>query len=105
MLEDRWPDEPDEPFADTYGEPDVEPDADDPSFGVDVPDESAADPELRRVFWSLVVTINLGLFAASLGLMLVGFRGRWTTGGSVFLLGVATLVWAWWKYRTRGTAA
>lgn len=109
MPKDRWPDEPDEPFTDRYGEPDVEPDVEedpeeDLEFGIDIPDESDADPELFREFWSLVATINLGLFAASLGLMLVAFRGQWTTGGGVFILGAISLVYAWWKYRNRSTS-
>lgn len=107
MPEDPWPDEPDEPFADKYGEPDVEPDvgaAPEEELNFDIPDERDVDPELFREFWSLVATINLGLFAASLGLMLVAFRGQWAIGGGVFLLGAVSLTWAWWRYRNRSTA-
>lgn len=107
MPTDPWPDEPDDPFADKYGEPDVEPDIEaevEEQLGVDIPDESEADPELFREFWSLVATINLGLFATSLGLLLVAFRGQWTVGGGVFLLGAASLAWAWWRYQNRSTA-
>lgn len=88
-----WPDEPDEPFTEKYGEPNLA------DLTPDPPDGSEVDDELFRAFWGLVVTINLGLFAAALGLMLVGFRGQWQLGGGVFLLGVAALAWAGVKYR------
>ena len=101
MLGDPWPEEPDEPLVEKYGEPDAEPDVEpDPEeLAPDLPDESEVDPKLFRTFWSLVATINLGLFAAALGPMLVGFRGQWRTGGAVFLLGAGALAWAWYRYR------
>lgn len=101
MIGDPWPEEPDEPLVDRYDEPDTEPDPepDLDELTPDVPDESEADPELFRTFWSLVATINLGLFAAALGLMLIGFRGQWQTGGAVFLLGAGALAWAYYRYR------
>lgn len=102
---DQWPDEPDEPT--NPGEKYLnrfDPEADDePEPEVDlapsVPDETDAPEGLFRAFWSLVATINLGLFAASLGLMLMGFRGDVRNGGAVFLLGVAALAYAGYKYR------
>lgn len=101
---DPWPDEPDEPenpgdkylhrFDGEAEEPDPEAD-----LSPDIPDESNVSEGLFRAFWGLVATINLGLFAASLGLMLVVFRGQLREGGAVFLLGVAALAYAGWKYR------
>jgi hypothetical protein len=98
---DPWPDEPDEPehpgqkYLDRFDESDPEedlvPEPPEPEGGV--PDD------LARAFWSLVATINLGVFAASLGLMLIGFRGELVRGGAVFLLGVASLAYAGVKYR------
>jgi hypothetical protein len=103
---DPWPDEPDEPtnpgekYLHRYdGEaeaPEPDPEAD---LAPDIPDEGSAPEGLFRAFWGLVATINLGLFAASLGLMLVAFRGQLREGGAVFLLGVAALAYAGWKYR------
>jgi len=102
---DPWPAEPDEPenpgqkYLDRFdpesdGEPDPESD-----LAPDIPDESDVPEGLFRAFWSLVATINLGLFAASLGLMLVAFRGQLREGGAVFLLGAAALAYAGYRYR------
>ena len=55
--------------------------------------------ELALAFWSVVVSVNVGLFAASLGLMLVYFRGQWRLGGGVVALGVGTLAYGYLKYR------
>ena len=105
---DPWPDEPDEPsnpgekYLNRYDgeaeEPEPEPDPES-DLAPDIPDESNVPEGLFRAFWGLVATLNLGLFAAALGLMLVGFRGQWQLGGGVFLLGVAALAWAGVKYR------
>lgn len=102
---DPWPDEPDEPTNpgekylnrfDPEADDEPEPEAD---LAPSVPDETDAPEGLFRAFWSLVATINLGLFAASLGLMLMGFRGDVRNGGAVFLLGVAALAYAGYNYR------
>ena len=45
--------------------------------------------------WSFILAVFLaqaGLFAASLGLMLVGFRDQWTVGGVLFAGGLLALV-------------
>ena len=85
--------EPDEPNPEEEYAPDV------PS--VSIPDSSDADvpAELALAFWSVVVSVNVGLFAASLGLMLVYFRGQWRLGGGVVALGVGTLAYGYLKYR------
>jgi hypothetical protein len=103
---DPWPEEPDEPtnpgekYLDRFDSeaeaPEPDPETD---LAPDIPDESNVPEGLFRAFWGLVATINLGLFAASLGLMLVVFRGEYRNGGAVFLLGIAALAYAGWKYR------
>lgn len=100
------PGEPDEPFGDAYGEPEPEenpfPEYDEPSVDeltANLPDESEVDSDLFRAFWGLVATLNLGLFAVALGLLIVGFRGQYQQGGAVALLGIAALAYAGYKYR------
>ncbi len=85
--------EPDDPDPESEFAPDV------PS--VSIPDTSNADvsPELFRAFWGVVLSLNVGLFAASLGLMLVYFREQWQLGGAAFALGVGTLLYGYLKYR------
>lgn len=85
--------EPDEPDPEAKHGPDV------PS--VSIPDTSDVDvpPELARTFWSVVISANVGLFAASLGLMFIYFRGQWRLGGGLFVLGIGTLVYGYFKYR------
>lgn len=105
---DPWPEEPDEPenpgqkYLDRFdpeseGEPD--PESDLAPDVPEIPDDADVPEGLFRAFWGLVATINLGLFAASLGLMLVVFRGQLREGGAVFLLGVAALAYAGYRYR------
>lgn len=98
MFGDPWPEEPDDPFGDPGDDPGTNPEAD---LVPEIPDESDANPELFRTFWRLVATLNLAVFATSLGVMLVAFRGQWVTGGGVFLLGVGAFGWAWRAYRHR----
>lgn len=83
---------PDEPVAEQYREPateELEPDFED----VDVP------AGLARRFWGLVATINVGLLAAAVGVMVVGFQGDVRRGGAAFVLGVLTLGYAYYKYQ------
>lgn len=54
---------------------------------------------VRTAFWSLVVLLNLSIGALAVGLMLVGFRGQWGTGGAIALVGAAGLVVAVVRYR------
>jgi hypothetical protein len=108
--DDSAPDDDDDSVADILPEdpPQAETDLlpDDPSenLGPDpptVPDTSQndADPELKRRFWSLVFVFNVALFGMSLGLMLVGFEGRWQFGGSLFLVGAFAFLRGWHRYR------
>ncbi|WP_193570005.1 MULTISPECIES: hypothetical protein [Halorussus] len=66
-----------------------------------VPEFSAddADPELRRDFWSLVLLFNVALFGLSLGVMLIGFEGRWKVGGGLVTVGAFAFARGWYGYR------
>jgi hypothetical protein len=86
-------------------EADLRPDDPAANLGPDpprVPDasESDADPELKRRFWTLVLVFNVALFGTSLGLMLVGFEGRWRVGGAIFAVGAFAFLRGWRRYRT-----
>lgn len=99
MIGDPWPEEPDEPLVEKF-QPDEEGDpAEELAPAVDIDAETEVPPDLRRAFWSLVATINVGLFATSLGLMLIGFRGEWRNGGIAVLLGAGVLALAGYRYR------
>jgi len=45
------------------------------------------------------VLVHAGLFATSLGLMLVGFRGQWLVGGTLAVGGLLALSGAVVQYR------
>jgi hypothetical protein len=79
--EDAWPDEPDEfdPYSLGPGIPTVK------TSEADVP------AEVFTAFWAAVLFANVALFAISLGLMLIGFRGDWEMGGPSLLIGVVAL--------------
>lgn len=76
---------------------------------VRVPDATVSDSDgegdadvssdLLVTFWGLVVTLNLALFATSLGAMLAYFRGQLRLGGGLFVLGVVAFAYAYYKYR------
>lgn len=91
MLGDPWPEEPDEPLVERY-KPDGENVPEPPR-----PDEIPAD--VRRTFWSVAGTTNVGLLAVSLGVMLVVFRGEVVVGGGLVAVGIGALLWAYYKYR------
>lgn len=89
--DDPWPDEPEEFDPDSIG-PRVDiPEA--PSLDGDV------DSEVPETFWATVLLVNFGLFAASLGAMIVAFQGRLQLGGFVFLLGTLGLAFSYRRYR------
>ncbi|WP_128477623.1 DUF7322 domain-containing protein [Halorussus pelagicus] len=108
--DDSKPNDRDDPVADllpedpTEAETDLIPD--DPSENLapdppQVPDTSQndADPELKQQFWSLVLLFNVALFGMSLGLMLVGFEGRWQVGGALVAVGAFAFLRGWRRYR------
>lgn len=87
------PDEELGPDVPEVSAPTVEsPEAPDPA-DIDVP-ENVAGP-----FWKLVAILNLALFAASLGPMLLYFRGQVLAGTGVFLLGAGSFLYAYLLYR------
>lgn len=85
----------------------VEPDAFDPDSVEsqinipEAPDPSDNDvsPELRRTFWLIVLMVNIGLLALSLGAMFAAFRGQFRFGGSLAVLGVFALLVSYIRYR------
>ena len=79
------PDEPEEFDPDSLGpeRPDVEPDLEESVAALD-----DVDDELFRAFWGAAVFLNVAVAALSIGLMLVYFRGDWTTGGGALVVGV-----------------
>lgn len=108
----------DDPLEDPFDDPDeaeVDLRPDDPSDGLgpeipEAPDPTSAsaanlsnadvDSELEKQFWSLVLLFNVALFAMSLGLMLVGFEGRWQVGGALFAVGAFAFVRGWYRYKS-----
>ena len=85
---------PNDPTPADIDEPEAELLPDDPAagLGLEVPrapdtSQNDVDPELKKQFWKLVLLFNVALFGMSLGVMLVGFEGRWTLGGAIFLVG------------------
>ncbi|MDG5775695.1 hypothetical protein VB773_16710 [Haloarculaceae archaeon H-GB2-1] len=93
-ADDPWPDEPDEFDPESAG-----PQVDIPSVPDPSESEGSANPEVQQLFWKLVLTFNVALFALSLGPMLVAFRGQLQLGGSVFAIGAVTFVYGVAKYR------
>lgn len=89
--------QPDDP-SDDLG-PEI-PDVSDPSDSLRKFSAENADSELKKQFWSLVLLFNVALFAMSLGLMLVGFEGRWRVGGAMFAVGAFAFLRGWYGYRS-----
>lgn len=90
-VPDSTPDVPD-------STPDI-PEAPDPAARL--PDPGEAPPELRRAFVRQVVVFNVALFVTALGVMLVGFEGRFRDGGGLVAVGLATFGYGLWLYRNR----
>ncbi|WP_137286588.1 DUF7322 domain-containing protein [Halorussus salinisoli] len=62
-----------------------------------------AAPETLRAFVLLAVSVQAGLFAGALGVMLLAFRGQQTLGGALIVGGLVVLgvsVVAYRKYKT-----
>ncbi|MFC7081776.1 DUF7322 domain-containing protein [Halorussus caseinilyticus] len=82
-------------------------------FGPLSPEDEEADRDLRtglrsgapetlRAFVLLAVSVQVGLFALALGVMLVAFRGQRTLGGALAVAGLLVLglsALAYRKYR------
>ncbi|GAA0660366.1 hypothetical protein ACFQDG_15720 [Natronoarchaeum mannanilyticum] len=63
------------------------------------PPASEASEELQKMFWSVVVLLNLAILAASLGVMYIIFRGRLQLGGGLILVGLLGGLHAYRIYR------
>lgn len=50
-------------------------------------------------FITVAVLVQAGILGASLGLMLMGFRGQWVVGGVLTIGGVLALALAFVRYR------
>jgi hypothetical protein len=76
------------------------------------PDDAEADRDLKRglrgispatlrTFVVLAVLVQAGLFAGSLGVLLVAFRGQRLVGGALAVVGVSSLAVSAVLYRRR----
>ncbi|OIB56063.1 DUF7322 domain-containing protein [Natrialba sp. SSL1] len=95
----------DDPFEDPFGDDPLDDPFGDGSTGDGEADEDIAstfesiDRSTLLAFVTVGVLVHGGIFAASLGAMLVGFRGQWVVGGSLAVAGVAALVLSVGIYR------
>ena len=65
-------------------------------------DETPSPPEpVRRRFWAIVLLLNAGILAVSLGVMLAGFRGQYRDAVLLIGGGLVVLYGAYRRYRTR----
>lgn len=108
--DDSWKDPFDDPDE---AELDLRPDDPSEGLGPEIPsvrtptsenamglDDSDVSADLKKQFWSLVLIFNVALFAASLGLMLVGFEGRWRVGGALVAVGAFAFLRGWYRYKS-----
>lgn len=108
LPDERSPHEPDEPDLGP-DIPDVAPEESGSEFGPEIPTVAPPDggffgpsdtpTELLKAFWTLVVLFNVGLLGTSLGLMLLGFRGRLFLGGGLLAVGLLALSRGIYRYR------
>lgn len=57
--------------------------------------------EVRRLFWAIVVLLNIGILAVSLGVMLAGFRGQYRDAALLIGGGLVVLYSAYRRYESR----
>lgn len=88
---ENWPDEPDPPSESLGPEAPKAPDY----SNRDVP------KDVQRDFWGAVILLNIAIGGVSLGLMLIGFQGRWLFGGTLLAVGLFSGARAWRLYRDR----
>lgn len=91
---DPWPDEPSEFNPDSLGP------GSELSTGND---EYDVDGDTFRAFWGAVVMANVALFGLTVGPMLMFFRGNYTVGGLLFVVGLGSLVRTYTTYRSYQT--
>jgi hypothetical protein len=88
-----------------------DPDPEPPSLGpevpeVDVPEVKTSDSvtgdgdsETARLFWRLVVVLDVGLLALAVGPMFVYFEGDWRRGLALVAFGIVVILYAVVRYR------
>lgn len=87
------------------GDPESDPDI--PGPRVDIPEapeigEGDGSSEVVQTFWVVVLMVDIGLFATSIGVMIVVFRNQLRLGGGIFAVGVLALLFAYrhyWNYQ------
>ena len=100
----------DDPFEDPFGDDPLEDPfesdpLEDPTGGRDSGDDDLEETfsEISRstllAFVVVAVLVHAGLFGASLGVMLIGFRSQWVGGGALAIGGGLALVVAVVVYR------
>ncbi|SIR58203.1 DUF7322 domain-containing protein [Natronorubrum thiooxidans] len=97
----------DDPFDDPFGDDPLEdPFADDPIGGGDGDSGNDLEEAFSQgsrstllAFVMVAVLVHAGLFSASLGVMLIGFRSQWIVGGALAVGGVLALSLAVVGYR------
>jgi hypothetical protein len=62
-------------------------------------DPSDVDPEIRGLFWRSVLMANVAVFCLAFGPMLAFFRGQWTVGAGVVLIGLLAGLRVYHLYR------
>ncbi|SNZ13473.1 hypothetical protein SAMN06269185_2209 [Natronoarchaeum philippinense] len=94
VFDERADEEPEEP--DPEADLELGPDIPTPP---EAPPASEASEELQKMFWSVVVLLNMAILAASLGVMYIVFRGRLQLGGGLLLVGLLGGAHAYRIYR------
>ena len=89
---------------DTLWSDDDEFEPDRPGPKIDIPEtpdlsDIDASSNVAQTFWLVVVMVDIGLLAISLGIMIVVFRGQLRFGASVFAIGVLALLLGYRRYR------
>ncbi|WIV67622.1 DUF7322 domain-containing protein [Natrialbaceae archaeon AArc-T1-2] len=62
-------------------------------------DESDVPSELLKTFWATVIVVNAAVLFVSVGVMIIGFLGRFRDGGVLIVGGLALFGFAYRRYR------
>jgi hypothetical protein len=82
---------------DTLWSDDDEFEPDRPGPKIDIPEspdlsEIDTSDNVVQTFWIVVIMVDIGLFATSLGVMIIVFRGELQLGGGIFAIGAFALL-------------